>query len=112
MSHANKIEEIHVSLGYECVFSVNCLGHSGAYVYFGNNLVCVLSLATVTITSVLLFMSRLCGNLSPIIDFSNNLGSCVWDFLRQLAHINSLSWLLMGDFNKILSQGEKRGGAR
>lgn len=35
-----------------------------------------------------------------------------WDFTRELHERSNLPWIMMGDFNDLISQSEKRGGRR
>lgn len=35
-----------------------------------------------------------------------------WSLLQRLSSISNLSWLVFGDFNEIMTNGEKIGGSR
>jgi hypothetical protein len=111
--HANKITEIKTKLGFDAAFAVDRIGRSGSLALLWKN----------TITCNVISYSQNFINVEVGSDrwshwrFTGFYGFPdhdrrreSWDLLRALATDTSLPWCVMGDFNDMLSEEDKRGG--
>lgn len=109
----NRIERVRKILGFGACFAVDAQGHGGGLALFWKNE------GGVVIT----------GSSQNFIDFevsNEQVGkwrytgfygypererrAASWDLIRNLTHKSALPWCIIGDFNDMISVGEKRGG--
>lgn len=113
LARTNKLEEIRLSLHYECAFTVNSVGRSeGLCLLWKKAVTCdILSYSNNHIDVIMNDESgrwRFTGYYGFPDQGRRNQS---WNLLRHLASVNSLPWLIMGDFNDLLSSDDKEGGA-
>ncbi|XP_031124166.1 uncharacterized protein LOC116026880 [Ipomoea triloba] len=106
-------ERLRVKLGFEGLFYVESVGLSGGLALFWrrNNTARLLSFlrnhVDVEVSIVGLGVWRMTGFYGfP----ERSRRSASWDLLRSLAGRSALPWVVIGDFNDLLFQAEKRGG--
>lgn len=112
LTHANKIEEIRLTLGFDATFSVDREGRSrGIAVLWKFSEQC-----TVTGYSRNHIDLRITEHGKEEWRLTSYYGfpeqrrrRKAWNFLRALSRINHLPWCIIGDFNDILDPKEKRG---
>lgn len=111
LSLSFKIEEIRIHLRYDCVFSVNCVGRSGGLCILWN----FASLCSITSYSqnyIDMNVSSPDGNwhLTGFYSFPEvSRRKDSWDSLQTLANVSNDVWLVIGNFNNILTSNEKKG---
>jgi exonuclease III len=111
--HANKIEETRVRLGFDASFAVDRIGRSGGLaVLWKHPFVChIINYSTNFINLEVIHPTLPRWRLTGFYGYPNNeRRRDSWDLLRTLSQDNSLPWCIMGDFNDILSNEEKRSG--
>ncbi|XP_057785782.1 uncharacterized protein LOC131003294 [Salvia miltiorrhiza] len=111
LSQRQRIEEIRIRLNFEGCFSVDCAGRSGG--------LCMLwkttsscKLTGYSRNHIDMQINDAIGNwrLTGYYDFpdrQNRRDS--WNLLRRLSGLNTLPWIIIGDFNDLLDPGDKRG---
>ncbi|MCH82637.1 endonuclease/exonuclease/phosphatase family protein [Trifolium medium] len=110
--HANKIEEVRVRLGFDASFAVDRVGRSGGLAIlwkhpFDCNLINFSSnFINIEVNHPTYPKWRFTGFYGYRPDGGRRHDS--WNLLRTLAQDNSLPWCIMGDFNDILSNDDKR----
>ncbi|XP_031116501.1 uncharacterized protein LOC116020159 [Ipomoea triloba] len=106
-------ERLRVKLGFDGLFYVDSVGLSGGLALFWRR----------NCTARLLCYSRCHIDVEVSVDSSacwrmtcfygypeRSRRAASWDFLRSLAGSSDLPWVILGDFNDLLFQHEKRGG--
>ncbi|KAL8508854.1 hypothetical protein ACS0TY_016165 [Phlomoides rotata] len=111
LASSARLEEVHVMLNFANCFSVNCIGRSGGLAFLSNNKVAcsLLSYSQNHIdmgVSVGSSRSRITGYYGHLERHRRHLS---WNLLKHLSCVHSLSWSIIGDFNDILHNNEKRG---
>jgi len=106
-------ERLRVKLGFEGLFYVESVGLSGGLALFWrkNNTARLLSFSKnhvdVEVSMTWLGVWRMTGFYGfP----ERGWRSASWDLLRSLTDRSALLWVVLGDFNDLLFQHEKRGG--
>lgn len=114
MVRANKLEPIKAKLGFEGMFAVDSRGQSGGLVCLWRRspLVTILSYSDRHIDMRITEDDnsagwRLTGFYGVPDRSKRHLG---WNLLKSLAGRSNLPWAILGDFNDILLQSEKKGG--
>jgi hypothetical protein len=109
--HANKIEEIRSRLGFDGAFVVDRIGRSGGLAClwklpFECNLINYsTNFINMEVTNQLHQQWRFTGFYGyPEIERRTE----SWDLLKTLAQDKNLPWCIMGDFNDILSNDDKK----
>lgn len=112
LSFSNKIEDVCVCLHYDCAFTINCIGRSGG--------LCVLWKSSANCSTVSFSQNHIDVAISDVDGnwrFTGFYGfpkrarrRLSWDLLRKLANVINLSWVVMGDFNNLLSSTDKKSG--
>lgn len=108
-----RVERIRVSLSFEGCFVVDCRGKSGGLILFWHNSVSVFiqSFSMGHIDSVIIEGSR----YWRFIGFYGNPRAAdrcqSWELLCRLSDMNGMPWLVGGNFNEILFNEDKIGGA-
>ncbi|XP_019150699.1 PREDICTED: uncharacterized protein LOC109147555 [Ipomoea nil] len=105
-------ERIRVTLGYEGLFYVDNDGLSGgmAFLWKKNNTVRLLSYSQSHIDVEVSLFNRL-WRMTCIYGIpERNRREETWDLLRTLKDRSLLPWVVIGDFNNLLYQAEKKGG--
>ncbi|KAL8515129.1 hypothetical protein ACS0TY_014004 [Phlomoides rotata] len=106
-----RLEEVRVLLNFPNCFSVGCIGRSGGLAFLWNNkVVCSLLLYSVNHVDMEVFEG---SNHFIITSYyghpERHRRQLSWNLLKQLSCVNSLPWIVIGDFNDILHNREKRG---
>lgn len=108
-----RMESIRVQVGYKNMFVVNSAGHSGGLALLWKDDVAleVVGFSHNHIDSTIQDMDD-----GPEWRFTGYYGHLEkrrikdsWQLLRNLSNLNSLPWAIMGDFNDLLDNTEKRG---
>lgn len=110
----NKIRDVCVELGYDRSVSVSPVGLSGGVAVFWNSHVYVSVISQcsnlvdchVESNGISFYLSFVYGFPEP----SNR--HYLWERLERISTTRQSPWLIMGDFNEIKSNEEKRGGPR
>lgn len=110
----NKLESLRRSLKFQHCFYVNPVGLSGGLALWWNSNISLsvdhASNNVVHTTCVSLLNSKKWATSfiygSPTVDLKEE----VWDYIRDIAFINSGPWFCIGDFNDIAEAKEKFGG--
>jgi len=108
--HSNKIEEIHVWIGFDGAFAVDSIRRSrGLACLWKSPFDCNLIYFSVNfiIMEVALQQHQLWHFTGYYGYLEIERRKETWDFLRTLAQDNTLPWCIMGDFNDILSNEDK-----
>ncbi|CAH9138740.1 unnamed protein product [Cuscuta epithymum] len=108
-----KMESIRRTLGFQDVFSVDCVGQSGGLALLWKDDYDI----TVESSSRNHIDVQVTGGLSQLtwrlIGFygcpESDRRRASWELLKELADCSDLSWLVVGDFNDIMHEHEKRG---
>ncbi|XP_019163454.1 PREDICTED: uncharacterized protein LOC109159798 [Ipomoea nil] len=109
---ANKVEETRIRMGFEGLLSVDRTGMGGGLALFwrDKNMVSILSYSESHIDAVVSLPGkpdwRMTGFYGNPDQSKRHLS---WDFLRELKNRSQLPWFVIGDFNDISCQSEKRG---
>ncbi|XP_019164501.1 PREDICTED: uncharacterized protein LOC109160652 [Ipomoea nil] len=110
-----RMEPIRVQLGFEGLFVVDADRHKGGLALLWSKAV-DLTVMGYSNNHIDCYVSLDVG--SPTWRFTGYYGypkrqhrRSAWQFMRQLAAQSMLPWLVMGDFNDLLDQSEKRGRA-
>jgi hypothetical protein len=109
--HANKIEEVRIRLGFDASFAVDKIGRSGGLAVlwkhpFDCNLI---NFSTNFINLEVNHPTHPKWRFTGFYGYPDSgRRRDSWDLLRTLAQDNSLPWCIMGDFNDLLSNEEKR----
>ncbi|MCH80235.1 hypothetical protein A2U01_0001001 [Trifolium medium] len=109
--HANKIEEIRVGLGFDAFFAVDRIGRSGGLaILWRQPFVCnLINYSTNFINMEVTHPTYPSWRLTGFYGYpENERRRDSWDLLRTLSQDNTLPWCIIGDFNDILSNEEKR----
>lgn len=112
-SNKNKLEPIKIKLGFQGLFVVGSMGHSGglALLWKEGTEVDVTGYSRNHIdTIVCLEGSNTRWRFTGYYGFPERARRKEsWSLLKHLANLNALPWTIMGDFNDILKEEEKRG---
>ncbi|XP_031124183.1 uncharacterized protein LOC116026896 [Ipomoea triloba] len=106
-------ERLRVRLGFEGLFYVDSVGRSGglALLWRKNNTTRLLSFSRNHVDIEVSVAGLGAWRMTGFYGFSERgRRSGSWDLLRTLAGRSDLPWVVIGDFNDLLSQSEKRGG--
>ncbi|XP_019171433.1 PREDICTED: uncharacterized protein LOC109166988 [Ipomoea nil] len=106
-------EQIRVTIGFEGLFYVNNNGLSGGLALFWrkNSTTRLLSYSTNYVDIEVTITGHPAWWMTCYYGFSERTRRTKsWDLLRALAAASNLPWTVMGDFNDLLFQHEKRGG--
>lgn len=108
--HANKIEEIRVRLGFDASFAVDRIGRSGG---LAQPYECqMLNYSTNFINVEVVHEGSPIWHFSGFYSFPDRRRRRKsWNLLGTLARDNSLPWCVMGDYNELLSNDDKKGNA-
>ncbi|MCH84659.1 endonuclease/exonuclease/phosphatase family protein, partial [Trifolium medium] len=109
--HANKIEETRIRLGFDASFAVDKIGRSGGLaVLWKHPFVCnIINYSTNFINLEVIHPTLPRWRFTGFYGYPDTeRRRDSWDLLRTLAQDNSLPWCIMGDFNDLLSNDEKR----
>lgn len=110
-THLNKIDEIKACFHYDCAFTMNCMGRSGGLCVFWYNF----SLCNINSYSQ--------NHIDKTVNDTNGPWRVMgyyghpetskrrlsWNLLRQLANINTLPWVCIGDYDDLLTSSKRRG---
>lgn len=109
----NKLESIKIKLGFKGLFAVDNRGHSGglAFMWTEGTEVDITSYSRNYVDSIVrLEGGSLSWRFTGFYGFpERNKRKESWQLLKHLSTVNSLPWVVMGDFNDILHEKEKRG---
>ena len=108
------LQDFQVEIGYDILFTVDPVGWSGGLalfymndsevdILFSNN--CMIDIEA-QMERHEVFITFMYGD--PVIEYREN----VWERLTRISLRRTRVWLLMGDFNEIISNAEKKGGKR
>ncbi|CAM8895955.1 unnamed protein product [Rhodiola kirilowii] len=108
---ASDIEGVRCKLGFRNGFGVSCRGRSGGLALFWDDSLCleILNYSVSHIDAVI----RDQGLWRLTLFYGNpavNRRCESWNLLRQLRSLNDIQWIVLGDFNEVLSLKEVRGG--
>jgi len=106
-------ERLRVRLGFEGLFYVDSIGLSGGLGLFWreNCNARLLSYSRHHIDVEVSLGGSLLSRMTCFYGFpERSRRKDSWDLLRSLAHRSPLPWVVLGDFNDLLYQSEKRGG--
>ncbi|XP_075482879.1 uncharacterized protein LOC142523119 [Primulina tabacum] len=110
--HSNKIEEIRISLGVDGAYSIDCEGRSGgiAVLWRYSNMCTILNYSRNHIDVKVSESGQEDWRLTGFYGFPETT-RCrqSWALIRELPDLSTLPWYMIGDFNDILNQHEKRG---
>jgi len=107
LAHANKVEEIKRTVGFNNCFVVDREGKSGGLALFWNNKVnCQIMNYSMNFINVMVIddnnknwrFTYLYGFLE------SHRRKNLWNMLRNLSSLSSLPWCVIGNFNDVLSQ--------
>ncbi|XP_019163182.1 PREDICTED: uncharacterized protein LOC109159537 [Ipomoea nil] len=108
-----RMETIRVQLGYDNVFTVDADGHSGGLALLWNNIVefAVTGYSSNHIdTEIRLDVGCPCWRFTGFYGYRERQRRReAWQLLRTLSARSQLPWVVMGDYNDLLDQFEKRG---
>lgn len=111
LSFGVRQEALRVKLSFNSYFSIDCVGRSGRMVVFWNNNIhgSVLSFSNNHI-DMLVKEGSMEWRLTGYYGYPDrNRRHLSWNLLRQLAGVNSLPWVCIGDYNDLLTSNDKRG---
>jgi len=109
--HANIIEEIRVRLGFDASFADDRIGRSrGLAILWKHPFTCnLINFSQNFINMEVTHPQFPKWSFTCFYGFpKNERRRASWDLLRTLAQDNTLPWGIMGDFNDLLSNDEKR----
>ncbi|XP_074374197.1 uncharacterized protein LOC141714582 [Apium graveolens] len=112
ISDANKIEKLRVKLGFAQGFSVVRIGRSGGLALFWKtNVDCsIMGYSQNHIDLAVNVHSVANWRLTLYYGFPERARRKeAWDMIRNLARLSSLPWCIMGDFNDLLYNADKKG---
>ncbi|KAK6140574.1 hypothetical protein DH2020_025681 [Rehmannia glutinosa] len=112
VENQKNLDVIWVKLGYEGLFAVSSMGHSGGLSLFWkyNNMANLLSFSQNHIDVSIHLENTSVYRLTGYYGFpERGRRRQSWNFLRHLANQSTLPWCCIGDFNDLLSSSEKRG---
>ncbi|KAK1357910.1 Endo/exonuclease/phosphatase domain-containing protein [Heracleum sosnowskyi] len=113
ISSYSKMEELCSKLGFEGFIAVEPRGKSGGIAMFWKNAdnVNLLSLSQSHIDIVIKSFDKGEWRLTGIYGEPDRAQRHkTWDLLQNLSRDGNLPWCLMGDFNNVTSQADKKGG--
>ncbi|XP_031131888.1 uncharacterized protein LOC116033272 [Ipomoea triloba] len=106
-------ERLRVKIGFEGLFYVDSIGRSGGLALFWrrNNTAKLLSFSTNHVDVEVCVTGLGTWIMTGFYGFpERSRRNAAWDLLRTLAGRSTLPWVVLGDFNDLLFQHEKRGG--
>jgi endonuclease/exonuclease/phosphatase family metal-dependent hydrolase len=112
LSHARNIEPIRVMLGYDCCLAIDVDGRSGGLVVFwkDNSKCSVLNYTRNFINMLVEDEQRGEWRLTCYYGYpERSKRRHAWNLLRELVNMSSIPWCIIGDFNDLLSQEDKKG---
>ncbi|MCH80906.1 replication protein A 70 kDa dna-binding subunit, partial [Trifolium medium] len=112
--HSNKIEELRCLLGFDNCFAVDREGRGGGVALLWRSSLCcsITNYSSNHINAEIADATRGMWRLTCFYGYPG--GSRrreSWNFIRSLSRNSLLSWCIIGDFNDILSENEKKGRA-
>lgn len=111
LSHGVRLESLRVKLKFDFCFSINCNGRSGGLaVLWVNKISC--SVLNYSRNHIDMLVTDMGGNwrITGFYGFpKRNRCHLSWNLLRQLANVNDLPWVCIGDYNDLLSPADKKG---
>jgi len=113
---ASRLESIRLKLGFECLFVVDSNGRRGGLALLWKTDFHV-SIQNFSLRHINAWVYSAAVNFTwQFTGFYGHPEVCKrkesWALLKHLSTISSSHWICVGDFNEILQDSEKRGGAR
>ncbi|XP_031090962.1 uncharacterized protein LOC115995954 [Ipomoea triloba] len=111
-STTSQMERVRVRMGYEGLFCVDRVGLGGGLALFwrDSGMASLISFSTNHIDVEVHLPGKLVWRLTGFYGHpERSKRQLSWDLLRKLKEDSSLPWAVIGDFNDITSQAEKRG---
>ncbi|GAU48556.1 hypothetical protein TSUD_405720 [Trifolium subterraneum] len=112
LAYARHLETIRVMLGFDSCLAVDVEGRSGglAVLWKESSNCSILNYTRNFINLLVDDEQRGEWRLTCYYGYpERNRRSCAWDMMRELGNMSSLHWCIIGDFNDLLSQKDKRG---
>jgi hypothetical protein len=112
LSHNRTLEHIRVLLGYECCLAIDVEGRSGGLaILWRNNSKCrVKNYCRNFINVIVEDVEKGEWRLTCYYGYpEREMRREAWQLLRELRDMSQLPWCIIGDFNDLLSQEDKRG---
>lgn len=107
-----RIEEVRVQVGFECCFSVDCRGGGVAILWRTLVNVSVTSYSQNFVNLDIIDDSKGVWRLTAFYGFpERSRRRSSWDLIRSLAAMSPIPWCIVGDFNNIIFDDDKRGGS-
>ncbi|XP_019155241.1 PREDICTED: uncharacterized protein LOC109152119 [Ipomoea nil] len=106
------VERLRVKLGWEGCFCVDSLGLKGdlCLLWAKNNIARLISFSRNHIDLVVTLPNRHHWRLTCYYGYPENTRRRdAWNFLKSLKGASNLPWVVLGDFNDLLTQADKRG---
>lgn len=109
---STRIDVVRSRVGFDNFFSVDCIGHSGGLsIFWRNKDDC--SILSYSVNHIDLKINDSDRKVWCLTGFygcpERNRRHESWNFLKSLATASSLSWVVVGDFNDLLTKTDKKG---